>query len=102
MYTISNMQLRVMKPISNGLGFTVAPASPLVALQLIMPTWLVVVLRRWRLASGAAVQFARDGIGHIAELLLLLLKVLRRGRGAVLLKPIGGFFDSFQELRDRR
>ena len=65
-----------------------------------MSTRLIIILspafRRWCLA--APIQFTRDGVGHVAELLLLLLKVLRRGRGAVFLKPFRGFLDGVKEL----
>ena len=52
-----------------------------------------------RLAScTAAVQLAGDGVGHVGQLLLLLLEVLSRGRGSVLLEPLGSLLDSVQDL----
>lgn len=46
----------------------------------------------------SGVQLARDGVGHIAQLLLLLLEILRARRGGVLVQPVGGFLDGFEEL----
>lgn len=85
---------------SNRITFKYPPTS--VPLQLIVPARLVLLLRgaarRWHVA--AAVQFAGDGVGDVAELLLLLLKVFGRGCRGVLLEPLSGFFDGFKELRE--
>ena len=66
-----------------------------------MSTWLIVLFsaafRGWRFA--APVQFTRDRVRDVAQLLFLLLKVLRRGRGAILLEPFGGFLDGVKKLR---
>lgn len=65
-----------------------------------MSTRLIIILsaafRGWRLA--APIQFTSDGVGDVAELLLLLLEVLGRGGRAVLLKPFGGFLDGVKKL----
>ena len=49
-----------------------------------MPTLILVI--HWRhLTAGATVQLASDRVGHIAELLLLFLKVFGRRLAGVLL-----------------
>lgn len=60
-----------------------------------MSTRLLVLLRH---ASRAAVQLAGDGVRDIRELFLLLFEVFACGGGGVLVKPLGGFFDGFEEL----
>ncbi len=49
-------------------------------------------------ARTTRVQFAGDGVGHVRELLLLLLEVLGRGRGGVLIEPLGSFLDGIDNL----
>jgi hypothetical protein len=56
---------------------------------------LVVLATR---SSGTSIQFAGDGVGDIAQLLLLLLKILGLSVLGVLLKPVGGFLDGFEKL----
>ena len=46
----------------------------------------------------ALVHLGRDGVGNVGELLLLLLKVLGGGLGAVLLEPLSGLLDSLEDL----
>lgn len=53
----------------------------------------------WGWHIAAAIKLAGDGVCDIAQLLLLLLEVLHRGVFGVLLKPICGLLNSFQELR---
>ena len=47
----------------------------------------------------ALVHLGGDGVGHVGQLLLLFLKVLGSGLGAVLLKPLSGLLDSLEDLR---
>ena len=61
-----------------------------------MALWHIFFLG-WRTPS-AAVQLTGDGIGDVAQLFLLFLKVLGGCCCGVLIKPIGGFLDGFQEL----
>ena len=50
-------------------------------------------------ASATGVELAGDGLSHAGQLLLLLLKVLSGGRGAVLVEPLGNLLDSVEKLR---
>jgi hypothetical protein len=63
--------------------------------QLIVSIRLVVLATR---SSGTSIQLASDGVGDIAQLLLLLLEIFGLGVLGVLLKPVGGFLDSFEKL----
>lgn len=49
-------------------------------------------------ATSALVHLGGDGVGDVRQLLLLLLKVLSGGIGAVLLKPLGSLLDSVEDL----
>jgi len=64
-------------------------------LQLIMAR--LITPRRGR-DIPSSVQLARDGIGHITQLLLLLLEIFRARRSSVFVQPVGGFLDGFEEL----
>ena len=57
-----------------------------------------VIISRRTGAFASTVELARNGIGHIAELFLLLLEVLSGGGLGILLEPVGGFLDGFREL----
>lgn len=48
--------------------------------------------------AAAAVELARDGVGDVAELLLLLIEVLGVGGGTVGLEPFGGLLDGLEKL----
>ena len=48
-----------------------------------MPRGLVILISRSR-----AIELAGDGVGHVGELLLLLLEVLGGGFGSVVLEPV--------------
>ena len=52
------------------------------------------------LRHASAVQFARDRVSDVAQLFLLLVKVLGRGRVCVFFHPVDGFLDGFHELWD--
>jgi hypothetical protein len=56
--------------------------------------WLLVT--SWWSASG--VKLAGNGVGDLAELLSLLLKVFGGGGGGVLLEPLGGFLNGLEKL----
>lgn len=47
----------------------------------------------------ALVHLGGDGVGNVGQLLLLLLKVLGGGLGAVLLEPLSGLLDSLEDLK---
>ena len=49
-------------------------------------------------STRTSVHFAGDRVSDVAQLLLLLFEVLGRGGGAVLIHPVLGFFDGFEEL----
>ena len=49
-------------------------------------------------AAGAAVQLGRDGGDDLGELLLLLLKLLRRGRRRVGVEPRLRLLDGVEDL----
>lgn len=69
-------------------------------LQLVM-RWLVVTVVGHSTSAAraaAAVELARDGVGDVAELLLLLVEVLGVGGGTVGLEPLGGLFDGLEKL----
>lgn len=53
------------------------------------------------LATSTLVHLGGDGIGDVGQLLLLLLKVLRSGVGAVLLEPLSSLLNSFKNLFDK-
>jgi hypothetical protein len=63
-----------------------------VILQFVMSAGLILLIRWCR-----AIQLASDGVGHIGQLLLLLLKVLGGGSGGVVLQPVGHLLDSIQD-----
>lgn len=62
-----------------------------------MPTGLLIISTRW-LSSCTAIKFACDRVRDVAQLLLLLLKVLGRRGGSVFIEPVGGFLNGFKEL----
>ena len=66
-------------------------------LQLIVAGGLVIIATS-AAGTALAVQLAGDGVRDVGELLLLLLKVLRRGRGRVLVEPLGRLLDGIQDL----
>lgn len=45
---------------------------------------------------SGAIQLAGNWVGHVGQLLLLLLEVLSGGRGTVLVEPVMNFLDSIQ------
>ena len=49
-------------------------------------------------ATSTLVHLGSDGVGDVGQLLLLLLKVLGGGVGAVLLEPLGSLLDSVKNL----
>lgn len=55
---------------------------------------VTIVLR----ATSALVHLGGDGVGDVGQLLLLLLKVLGGGVGAVLLEPLGSLLNSVKDL----
>jgi hypothetical protein len=50
------------------------------------------------LATSTLVHLGGDGVGNVGQLLLLLLKVLGGGVGAVLLEPLSSLLNSFKDL----
>lgn len=60
-----------------------------------MSIGLIVLATR---SSGTGIQLAGDGVGDVAQLLLLLLEILGLSVLGVLLKPVGGFLDGFEKL----
>jgi hypothetical protein len=60
-----------------------------------MSIGLIVLATR---SSGTGIQLAGDGVGDVAQLLLLLLEILGLSVLGVLLKPVGGFLDRFEKL----
>jgi hypothetical protein len=65
-------------------------------LQLVVAGRLIVVVVGH--ATGtASVKLGGDGVGDIAQLLLLLVEVLGNGGGSVLLKPVLGLLDSLEK-----
>jgi len=63
-------------------------------LQFVMEVLVVLAL----LAAGALVHLGRDGVRHVGQLLLLLLKVLGRSLGTALLEPLSGLLNGVQDL----
>jgi hypothetical protein len=66
-----------------------------------MAAGLVIITVVWHSTGTTTlttVHLAGDGVGDVAELLLLLLKVLSSGISGVLFDPVLGFFDGFEEL----
>lgn len=49
-------------------------------------------------ATSTLVHLGGDGVGDVGQLLLLFLKVLGGGVGAVLLEPLGSLLDSVKNL----
>ena len=68
-------------------------------LQLIVATGLIVFFGICPRAVRTSVELACNGICHVGELLLLLLKVFRCCSGCIFLEPLCGLFDSVDELR---
>lgn len=64
-------------------------------LELIMSLRLIVLASR---SSSISVEFGRDGVGDVRQLLLLLLEVFCVGGGAVLVEPVGCFLDCVEDL----
>ena len=58
---------------------------------------LVVGCRVIITALASTVELGSDGVSDAGQLLKLLVKVLGRGRGGVLLEPVLGLLDSFEE-----
>lgn len=52
------------------------------------------------LATSTLVHLGGDGVGDVGQLLLLFLKVLRGGVGAVLLEPLSSLLNSLKNLVD--
>lgn len=50
------------------------------------------------LATSTLVHLGSDGVGDVGQLLLLLLKVLGGGVGAVLLEPLSSLLNSLKNL----
>lgn len=50
------------------------------------------------LATSTLVHLGGDGVSDVGQLLLLLLKVLGGGVGAVLLEPLSSLLNSFKNL----
>ena len=59
---------------------------------------LVIVVGHASSTSGSAVELAGDGVGDVAELLLLLIEVLCEGSGCVVDKPVLSLLDSLENL----
>jgi hypothetical protein len=59
---------------------------------------LVIVIRHASSTASAAVKLAGDGVCDVAELLLLLIKVLGGGLGGVVVEPVLGLLDSIEDL----
>lgn len=59
---------------------------------------LIVELGLLAITAGTLVHLGGDGVSDVGQLLLLLLKVLGVGLGAVLLKPLSGLLDSLEDL----
>lgn len=57
-----------------------------------MARGLVVIL-----LGGRAIQLAGDGVGHVGQLLLLLLEVLGGSSGSVVVEPVGHLLDGIQD-----
>lgn len=55
---------------------------------------VTVILR----ATSTLVHLGGDGVGDVGQLLLLLLKVLGGGVGAVLLEPLSSLLNSVKDL----
>lgn len=68
------------------------PYIPLNILQFVMPRGLVILISRSR-----AIELAGDGVGHVGQLLLLLLEVLGGGFGSVVLEPVSDLLDGVQD-----
>lgn len=49
-------------------------------------------------STARAVELAGDGVGHVRQLLLLLLKVLSGGSGGILLEPFSSLLDGINDL----
>jgi hypothetical protein len=64
-----------------------------------MGAWLIIaIIGHASGTSASTVHLACNRVGHVAELLLLLLKVFGCGGGSVLLNPVLGLLDGFLEL----
>ncbi len=50
-------------------------------------------------ASATGVELAGDGISDVGQLLLLLLKVLGGGSGAVLIEPLSSLLNGVEKLQ---
>ena len=61
---------------------------------------LQLLVLQWNLVVGHIVQFAGDGIRHVAELLLLLVVLLGRSGRRLPLQPVNGLLDSFEKLQN--
>lgn len=64
-------------------------------LQLVVAGLVIIV---GHASSTAAVKLAGDGVGDVAELLLLLVKVLGGGRGGIIVEPVLGLLDGIEDL----
>jgi hypothetical protein len=66
-------------------------------LQLVV-AGLVIVVGHASSTASAAVKLAGDGVGDVAELLLLLVKVLGGSLSGVVVEPVLGLLDSIENL----
>lgn len=58
----------------------------------------VIVVGHASSTASAAVKLAGDGVGNVAELLLLLIEVLGGSIGGVVIEPVLGLLDSVKDL----
>ena len=66
-------------------------------LQLVV-AGLVIVVGHASGTASAAVKLAGDGVGDIAELLLLLIEVFGSGIGGVVVEPVLDLLDGVKDL----
>lgn len=76
-------------------SFIKSTVRSVTSLQLVLDVSVVIGVGA---ARAALVHLGGDGVSDVGQLLLLLLKVLGGGLGAVLLEPLGSLLDSVKDL----
>src|SRR6186713_2543050 len=70
------------------------PASPS---QFVVIGLVIVIAVVGHSSGTATVELAADGVGHLRQLLVLLIKVILVGGVCVLVEPVLSLFDGFQQ-----